>query len=196
MKLIFIVFCLGTFSYAHTVNDKLILSYSKSKETLNKELHSIEKFLIDDTLNAKLLEAYDLNPQIEKIKKFYTLTLKPIRSQELKIKLRFLLNQEYSNMFFISNIKTIYTKKEPLIQITKTKALDFNVSELKSISFIETAKQIGFEWIALLFLSIIGLLYSLYSRRKSILLNKTQHTLKEEQSNIEKEVNEMEKMHA
>jgi len=41
---------------------------------------------------------------------------------------------------------------------------------------------------------MVGLGYSFYSRKKSILVDKNQHKLKEEQSDVEREFKEMERM--
>jgi len=193
MRIIFIIIVFSIFLFSHTINAKVILTYSKDKESLSKELHQLEKFLIDDTSNAKILEKYNLTAQIEKMKSFYILSIKPIKNEKLKVSIRFLLNKSYPNLFFISNKKVIYkTKKD--IQRKKTPKLNIDIPKVKSIDFIKILKQIGFEWLAFLFLSIIGLLSFLYTRKKTILLNQTQDILKEEQANIEKEVNQMEKM--
>jgi len=194
MRLIFISLCFTIFISAHIVNDKLILDYSKNKSKLKNKLFETEKFLIDNILNKKLIKSYELTTQIEKIKEFYVLTIKPIKSKKLKIDLEIFLNQKYPNMFFISNVKKKVVKQNIRkdTNLHKDKNPIFIVTEINKISFLEVINKIGLEWIALLFLSIVGLLYSLYNRKKSILIDKNQNKLKENQSDIEKEFNKME----
>ena len=191
MRLIFIILCFTIFLSAHTINDKLILAYSKDKTDLTNKLYEIEQIFIDDMVNLNLFNKYELTTQIETMKQFYILTIKPIKDKNLKINLEILLNQNYPNMYFISNIEKKHIKKE---NIKKPIKPIFKVSKLKIITFMEIVNNIGLEWIALLFLSIIGLLYSLYSRKKSILIDKNQNRLKENQSDVEEEFNKMEKM--
>jgi len=196
MRLIFIILCFTIFLSAHIVNDKLILDYSNNKNDLLNKLYSVEKFLIDDILNVKLFDEYGLTTQIEKIGNFYILTIKPIRYKNVKLDLEVLLNQTYPNMFFISNINSKVIKKKVIKKNITKRNIEpiFTVPEIKQITFIKVINNIGLEWIALLFLSIIGLLYSLYNRKKSILIDKNQNKLKENQSEVEKEFNKLEKM--
>jgi hypothetical protein len=97
-----------------------------------------------------------------------------------------LLTPIFKDIFFIDNTPKIQkVVKENITQVNQKVHVVKTVIEEKENSLID---EIGLQWVALLLLSIIGLVLSLLSRRKIAKLDETQRDLKVEQKKIEIEI--------
>jgi hypothetical protein len=113
-------------------------------------------------------------------------TIKPIESLSLRNELLILLTPIFKDIFFIDNTpKMQKVVKENITQVNQKVHVAKTVMEEKENSLID---EIGLQWVALLLLSIIGLVLSLLSRRKIAKLDETQRDLKVEQQKIEIEI--------
>lgn len=170
-------------------SEKLIVNSTKQEKLSQENLLKLKVYFIENPRTRDLQEAYNLQLDIERLGIYSVTTIKPIKSLSVRNELLILLTPMFKDMYFIN-----YTPE--IKKVVKTNSMQTN----QKIHVVKTAvvkkensliDEIGLQWVALLLLSIIGLLLSLLSRRKIAKLGETQEDLKVEQKKIETEIEKL-----
>ena len=185
MKLIIplFLFCwvqlFGIEYYDKHITQKLVVVVTKERRDAKLNLSKLRIFFIDNEKAKRLEEKYHLTLKIETVGDFSLVMIEPIASAKVKNQLLFLLSPYFSDMFMLKENKIVcepVDEKRRLAQITVSK-------NKKSL-----IREIGLEWITLFFLSLIGLITSIYNRRKLKTLIESQEKLSFNQEKIESEM--------
>jgi len=170
-------------------SEKLIVSFTKQEKLSQENLLKLKVYFIENPRTRDLQETYNLQLDIEKLGSYSVTTIKPIKSLSMRNELLILLTPMFKDIYFIDYkpeikkvVKTTITQANQKINVVKTAVVK------KENSLID---EIGLQWVALLLLSIIGLVLSLLSRRKIAKLGETQKDLKVEQKKIETEIEKL-----
>jgi len=166
--LLFIVFL--TLLNGKPINQKLIISSSTDKNSIDIMLLKTKILLLEDKNIIELKKRYDFQINTEKIGTFYALVAKPISSIEMRKKLTLALAPISKNIFYIN-------VKKP-ITLTDT-------ASPKKRNLIEV---IGLQWVVLLLLSFLGLMASIINRRKLRILNQMQENINKNQIKMEYQI--------
>jgi hypothetical protein len=167
-------------------SEKLIVSSTKKENLSQENLLKLKVYFSENPRTRDLQEIYNLQFAIEKLGSYSVTTIKPIESLSLRNELLILLTPIFKDIFFIDSTPKIQkVVKENFTQVNQKVHVAKTAIEKKENSLID---EIGLQWVALLLLSIIGLVLSLLSRRKIAKLDETQRDLKVEQKKIEIEI--------
>ncbi len=188
MRLIIVILFSLTMLFSKDISQKLIISSDKNSTTIQMHLLKLKMVFIGNPQTRELQEKYKLNLEIETLDEYKMVVIRPIKSLAVKNELLLLLNPLFPNIFSIEDHKRESLAPESVneskIIKTDTPSAHTNTMDQAKI-WIE---EIGLEWIALLFLSIIGLTLSLNSRSKMASLENIQKNLTRKQEEIEKEI--------
>ena len=190
MQLLLWMLCSMTLLYSagvssHEFSEKLIVSSSKSESLCNEELLKLKVYFIENPITRLLQEKYGLRIEMEKLDNYYMAVIKPITSLKVRNDLLLVLTPMFHDIFFINYQAEIQMTQETH---TVSKSVISRAKEKREKSFID---EIGLQWLALLSLSLLGLILSILSRRKIMKLGKRQKDLKVEQKKIEKEIKKL-----
>ena len=167
-------------------SEKLIVSSTKQEKLSQDNLLKLKVYFIENPRIKELQLTYNLQFAIEKLGSYNVTTIKPIESLSLRNELLILLAPMFKDVYFIDYTPEIQkVVKADITQVNQKVHVVKTAIEKKENSLID---EIGLQWVALLLLSIIGLVLSLLSRRKIAKLNETQKDLKVEQKKIEREI--------
>ena len=167
-------------------SEKLIVSSTKQEKLSQDNLLKLKVYFIENPRIKELQLTYNLQFAIEKLGSYNVTTIKPIESLSLRNELLILLAPMFKDVYFIDYTPTIQkVLKADITQVNQKVHVVKTAIEKKENSLID---EIGLQWVALLLLSIIGLVLSLLSRRKIAKLNETQKDLEVEQKKIEREI--------
>lgn len=190
MRLFVWIFCstillFGTEIGFQNFSEKLIVYHSKSETNADEELLKLKVYFSENAMTRALQEKYNLQLKMESLGDYHMVEIKPIHSLALRNELLIILTPVFKDIFF-----TDY--KEHVSNIIKQPRVSHMVAQKekkkKEVSIID---EIGFQWLALLFLSFVGLLLSVASRRKIIHLGNNQNDLKKQQVHIETEIKKL-----
>ena len=167
-------------------SEKLIVSSTKQEKFSQDNLLKLKVYFIENPRIKELQSTYNLQFAIEKLGSYNVTTIKPIESLSLRNELLILLAPMFKDVYFIDYTPEIQkVVKADITQVNQKVHVVKTAIEKKENSLID---EIGLQWVALLLLSIIGLVLSLLSRRKIAKLNETQKDLEVEQKKIEREI--------
>jgi len=167
-------------------SEKLIVSSTKQEKLSQDNLLKLKVYFIENPRIKELQLTYNLQFAIEKLGSYNVTTIKPIESLSLRNELLILLAPMFKDVYFIDYTPEIQkVVKADITQVNQKVHVVKTAIEKKENSLID---EIGLQWVALLLLSIIGLVLSLLSRRKIAKLNETQKDLEVEQKKIEREI--------
>lgn len=156
MKLFRLIIIFSTFLLGGE-SYKLILTTQNSHQDITPYLEACKY-----EMHNPLLQEHKLSCKVEYLAEDNMIVIEPIGSELIKRQLILRLYPHYPNMFFVP--------------IEQTDVL----SEIEAL--IET---VGLEWVALLLLSVIGLVSSLYRRYQMASMQKQQEILVEKQKELE-----------
>ena len=166
-------------------SEKLIVYYTKNEAQAKEELLKLKVYFMENESTRTLQEKHHLDLEIEKLNTYYMVEVKPISTLAVRNALLIFLTPLFKDLFFVAyegDISTAITKPKVPQVAPPIEA------EKKEVSFMD---EIGLQWIALLLLSLLGLLLSIASRKKIIHLGKNQKDLKEKQTYIEREIQKL-----
>lgn len=188
MRLMLVILFSLTMLLSKDISEKLMVSGDKNSTTTEMHLLKLKMVFIGNSKTRALQEKYKLNLEIETLDEYTMVVIKPIKSLALKNELLLFLSPLFPNIFSIEDHKRERTGPKPMneINIIKTHTTPHQNNTMhQAKSLIE---EVGLEWTALLFLSIIGLTLSLNSRRKMSSLENIQKDLIRKQEEIENEI--------
>ncbi len=188
MRLMLVILFSLTMLFSKDISQKLIVSSDKNSTTIQMHLLKLKMVFIGNPQTRALQEKYKLNIEIETLDEYKMVVIKPIKSLAVKNELLLFLSPFFPNIFSIEDHKRETTGPESMNQskIIKNDITPPNANIMHQAKIL--IEEIGVEWIALLFLSIIGLTLSLNSRRKMASLENIQKELSRKQEEIEKEI--------
>lgn len=188
MRLMLIVLFSLTMLYSKAFSEKLIVSGDKNSTMIQMHLLKLKMLFIANPQTRALQEKYKLNLETETLDAYTMVVIKPIRSMALKNELLLFLTPHFPHMFSIEDQRneTISPEGMKKIKTIKTDMLSAQTYTLHQTKGL--IEEVGLEWIALFFLSIIGLILSLKSRNKMVSLEKIQKDLGRKQAEIENEI--------
>ena len=190
MRLLIWMFCAMTLLFSDTMPskqfaEKLIVYYDTNEAQAKAELLKLKVYFIENESIRTLQEQHHLVMEIDTLDGYYMVTLKPVVSLDVRNELLIILKPLFKDIFFIA-------------YETHTPSMTKNPKSSKTVIPIEKQKtetslidEIGLQWLALLLLSLVGLLLSIASRKKIIHLGKNQKDLKEKQTYIEREIQKL-----
>jgi hypothetical protein len=167
------------------LSEKLIVHHSKNESNAQEELLKLKVYFIENAATRRVQEKYNLQLDMERLGEYHMVLIKPIVSLDLRNELLIILTPLFKDIFFLS-----YQEHTPTIRV-KPKVSQVSVSieeNKKEQSFID---EIGLQWLALLLLSVVGLLLSIASRRNIIHIGNKQQDLKNKQTHIETEIKKL-----
>jgi len=190
MRLLVWMFCTMTLLFAGNtasqhLSEKLIVHHSKNETNAQEELLKLKVYFIETAATRKLQEKYNLQLDMEFLGDYHMVVIKPINSLALRNELLIVLTPVFQDIFFINY-------KEPISSIIKKpKVSQVLLPRVKNKIDVSFVNEIGLQWLALLLLSLVGLLLSIASRRKIIHLGNKQKDLKQQQTDIETEIKKL-----
>jgi len=195
MRLLIWIFCTMTLLFAEYtasqhLSEKLIVHHSKNEINAQDELLKLKVYFIENAITRTLEEKYNLQLDIEMLGGYHMVVIKPIHSLELRNELLIILTPVFKDIFFID-----YKESTPSI-INKHKVSQVLLPREGKKTVLSFIDEIGLQWLALLLLSLVGLLLSIASRRKIIHLGNKQQDLKKKQTHIETEIKKLGSKHA
>lgn len=174
MRFIFLVLFSMTLLFAQKVSEKLILTNDKNSTSAQMHLLKLKMFFKENEEIQILQKTYALKLSIETLGEYNMLIIKPISEVKVKNALFLLLKPLFPDMFAI--------EEKPNIQqnITNNDSFTAKVEGM--------VKEIGMQWVALLILSMLGLILSIVNRRKMSTLEIIQKDLSKRQDELENEI--------
>lgn len=188
MRLMIIILFSLTMLFSQDISEKLIISGDKNSTTTQMHLLKLKMYFMENVQTRTLQEQHQLNLELETLGDYTMVVIKPIKSLAVKNELILLLNPLFPDIFSIEDKKREMKSPNSFIG-SKTIKRDAPSTDTNIIHQAEGfIVEIGLQWIALLLLSIIGLMLSLNSRRKMANLESIQKDLSRKQEEIENEI--------
>jgi len=184
-----------TFVAVHVVaatptSEKLIVSYSTDPVLMDEDLLKLKIYFIENPEIRILEEKYQLIPTMETLENQHMVVVRNIHSLKLRNALLLLLIPLFPDIFYIDAPKTLKETKQ-YVQADDTntkKRIQLSETPKESITWIN---EIGLQWIVIWFLALLGLLLSLWNRRKMSKLDEKQKDIRLDQNKIEKEIKKL-----
>ena len=154
-------------------------------------LLKLKMFFIENTQTRALQEEHNVTLTIETLDDYTMVVIKPIKSLAVKNELLLLLSPHFPDIFSIHENKIVVAPSDQKgTDILASQMLKQDAtSKINSMYNAENLiNKIGLQWVALLLLSIIGLVLSLNSRKKMASLESMQRDLSQKQEEIENEI--------
>lgn len=180
MRLMLILVCFVSMLFSQGISEKLIISADTNISTAQMHLLKLKMFFLENTQTRALQEDHNVTLLIEILDDYSMVVIKPIKTVALKNELLLLLSPHFPDIFAIHENKVVsaaqYQKDTEMFVSQVPKQTENLINE------------IGLQWIALLLLSMIGLVLSVNSRRKMASLESMQKDLSQKQEEIENEI--------
>lgn len=188
MRLMIVVLFSLTMLFSKNISEKLIVSGDTNSTVAQMHLLKLKMYFMENAKTIALYEEYKLNLEMETIGDYTVVVVKPIKSLAVRNELLLFLSPLFPDIFSIEDNKRVMKSPNSLNERKTIKAdtpnADTNMMH-KAESLVE---EMGLQWIALLLLSIIGLIASVSSRRKMASFDSTQKELSKKQEQIENEI--------
>jgi len=179
-----IAFFPSTLLFGQNISQKLILSADKNSTSAQMHLLKLKIIFIENEQTRALQEKYNFTFMLETLDEYTMLVIKPIKSQSVKNELVLLLSAHFPNMFSIcANTVSLQLEGQKKADIVSPEFKENNV-----LNYTDELMKIGLQWIALLLLSMVGLILSVNGRRKMASLETMQIDLSRKQDEIEKKI--------
>jgi len=192
MRLILILVCFMTILFSQSISEKLIISADTNMSTAQMHLLKLKMFFIENQETRTLQEESNLTLTMETLDDYEMVVIKPIRSLAVKNELLFLLSPYFPDIFSIHENKIVmaprYKEDSEMLASQVFNGHSTSKTDKNSYTIENIIHKIGLQWVALLLLSIIGLAFSINSRRKMASLERMQQDLSQKQEEIEKEI--------
>lgn len=180
MRLILVIVCLFTLLLGKEISEKLIITADTNMSTVQTNLLKLKMVFIENSKIRALQEDHNLTLSIETLDDYMIVVIKPIQTVAVKNELFLLLSPYFPDIFSIDAKKVVGVPRDQ----KDTKMLINQVPEYTK----NVMNKIGLQWIALLLLSMVGLVLSVNSRRKMAGLESMQRDLSQKQKEIENEI--------
>jgi len=187
MIIIFSMICLSAQS---TYQELIIAGHSDIYEA-KLQLKELNKYIKNNSELLKIKKKYQLHGQIRQLGEYHVVTLGPIDTLSLRNRLLLLLHPSFPETFYIN-------KKASSIKLVNKDAQKHPKGPLGKIERKERdiIDAMGLQWFAILMLSLMGLILSVYRRNRVRYLQKIQKILGKKQNKMETKIREMERTHA
>ena len=214
MKNIIIIWFVLCVLHAQAMNKKVIISADLATKDAAQNLYKVEKFFQENIQAQTLKKEYNLSIAMELLEPYVLVTIKPIKSIEIKNKIHYLLQAKFPKNFMVPNTKKIvqkqknYPKKILKKDSLKTKPQKPFVEKPSIASSSEITEEAFFvrlqrfwhnldsEWLGLIFLALAGFLLVYRSARQMSKIKSLQEEVSKYQTKIEGEMNSMGEKHA
>jgi len=183
--------CLAVFS--QEIHQELIIGSYSDIQQAKSQLEKLNIYLIENSALDTLKKKYGLQTQIRRIGPYEVVSIEPIDSLALKNRLLIRLDPFFPDIFAINSKLPISMQKPKGYQVDHKSYTTSAVTELSKKDIID---QMGLQWFAILMLSLTGLVLSVFRRNKVHYVQKIQKLLGVQQEQIEKEIKQMEDVHA
>lgn len=168
----------------------MIISTHFEVEAAAEKLYQLEVFFKENALAQALKSKYDLSFEMELLDKYVLITLKPIKTTNLKNKMLYLLSSQYPKIFFVDAVSIgdnpTRTEKEMTLHanadfIKKIPVEKYREKENRLYMF-DTA------WSGFLLLAILGGLFVFWVKRQIGKIKTLEKTVEMHHDKIEGEM--------
>lgn len=184
MRFMIIIILFTTLLSSSEIVRKLIIAADTNHTVIQMHLLKLKNSLMENTQMRSLQKEHLFDVKIEKRYGYSMVVIEPVHSLDVNNKLLLFLTPRFSDIISIQD--------DVLEKNTIPDSLTQSVSQR---DFMQQAKEwveaIGLEWIVLLFLSIVGLISSLYNRRKMVRLESKQKDLSHQQEEAEEGIQKL-----
>ncbi len=177
MRLIGMLVVCMTLLFSENLHQKLIVKGERDSTHVVEDLAELKAFFQMSSEAKALQEKYHLTLTLEQFGAYRVVVIKPISQSLLKQRLQELFTARGSEIFFVRDRSVIPKEKQASIALDTPPPIEQSWIHI-----------IGLQWSALLLLSLVGLLLSLYNRRTLKGIKQAQVTLGEEQQKMEKQI--------
>jgi cbb3-type cytochrome oxidase subunit 3 len=191
MQVIIVILFSFTMLFSEAIQGKLIIGGDNDLLHTQADLMKLKSSFIENQELKELQEKYKLKLEMEVLGDYAIVVIKPVGTLVLKHELLSLLKPLFPDIFFIAEKRA---KIESSNSDKKPASMTNPVSSVKvtgSAVYEFLAEEVGFQWLVLLLLALIGLTLSIYNRRKLATLEKTQQDLSLKQERIEDEIKQL-----
>lgn len=190
MKLLWMMLCSFTLLMSDGMSQKLIVYTDKNGINAQESLLKLKVYFIENPNIRALNEVNDLKVELERLGAYTMVVVKPVVSLSVKNTLLMELAPIFPDVFALED-RTQHQTDNNAAAFMPVKNHDVKTNSVKT--FIES---MGLQWIALLLLAAVGLLFSILRRKGLLLLDENQKTLNIDQKEIENEIKNLGKYDA
>jgi len=166
-------------------SEKIIISLSTNDAQEEETLLRLKMYFIEDPILRNIEEKYHLLTTIDVVENYKIVVIKPLPSREIRNQLLLILVPMFPDIFSVDTPlmkKVLLSPRDKQVDMSLTKE---SVDKRKASTVFE---GIELQWLAIWALAVMGLLLSLWNRRKLSNLNQTQKDISANQNKIEKEI--------
>ena len=210
MKFFIVFFLFVNHSYAHTLNQKIVLGALLDMEKAQRVLVDTKQYCSMHPHIDTFLSQHKLVPKLEKLEPYILITLSPIQNIREKQEIFYLLHKKFADMFSVNNtFSTNLPLKMATQKKTKVKYTDKINRKVKVSTAINTIpkvtppqtsfsalkifwKNLDSEWIGLLILALAGFLLIFRSARQVSKIKSLQNEVEQYQNKVGNEMKNME----
>ncbi|MEA2047094.1 MAG: hypothetical protein U9O64_01455 [Campylobacterota bacterium] len=184
MRFMIIIILFTTMSSANEIVRKLIVAADTNHTVTQMHLLKLKTGLMENAQMRLLQKEHLFDVKLEKRNGYSMVVIAPIHSLDVNNKLLLFLTPRFSDIISMK------------YDVTEDNTISSSHTErVSQRDFIEQVKvwveAIGLEWIVLLFLSSVGLISSLHSRRKMARLASIQKDLSHKQEEAEEGIKKL-----
>ena len=210
MKFFIVFFLFVSYSYAQTLNQKIVLYALLDTQKAQKVLEETKQYFSAHPHIDTFLSHHKLVPKLEKLDPYILITLSPIQNIKEKQEIFYLLHKKFSDMFTVNNTfsKTLSpkmatqekTKVEYTVKTNRKANVSTAIQTISKVSPTKTTsaslqnfwKNFDSEWIGLLILALAGLLLIFRSARQVSKIKNLQNEVEQYQNKVGNEMKNME----
>jgi hypothetical protein len=173
-------------------SEKMILTVESDIAIANEKLLELKVYFIENPTLRILEEKLQIYPFLEKVGDYYIVEIKPVSSLKSRNMLLLALKKLYPNTLAINNHKINIPHKNMLSKQVVEDIIYKNTNILPQKKSIDNLwDTLELQWIVIWLLAVIGLLLSIWNRRKISNLNDTQNDIRSDQKKIESEIKQL-----
>lgn len=204
MRILYIVWFSLQILFAQNIDQKMIVSTNIETQKAAQSLYTLETFFQEDKRARELKEKYSFTLGMELLDPYVAVSIKPIKSSEVKNKLRYLLQQKFPENFVVDNTAVMeqsIQKKPKVVVETPKKAEVFKTKEVVTTDKKDSVdryaqvktffKTMDSEWWGLIFLALAGFILIARSARQMSKIRSLQKEVMQYQSKVEGEMESM-----
>ena len=181
-----ILWCVALVVQGGEIDLKLILDGDRDLQKAQIKLYQAKILFLENEPLQKLQQTYQLTVKLEHVQAYHLVVVAPIQSKILKEKLMIYGVPYYRRALFIK-------AKNAKVTIPKTNtSLSRSKESAKGQKGFLDSIGIGVEWIAIWFLSVLGLILSVRRRHTIANLRDVQNEISETEEKIKKEIQSLE----
>jgi len=175
MRFLWLVLCAVALAHGGNTGDVLVLFASQDEKAVRIASLKLQLELEQNASLGERLADEGVGVATRQYGRFHALVVSPVRSSELRTKLKLTLGSRYNNMFFVAQVpghppRTSRGKDQP----SKSPPLSM--------------KAIDWVWLMILGLALTGLIASIIQRKKMFTFKKEQTRFKDNQTQMDQEI--------